>query len=91
MNKWLADFKFKITIGWELFAVSMLAGLGIALITVSYHAIKAALVNLLLCLEIILLFAKWTFTFSGHLPIVMLFVVGGIHFNGFPGCRLAPA
>jgi putative ABC transport system permease protein len=45
MNKWLADFKFKITIGWELFAVSMLAGLAIALITVSYHAIKAALVN----------------------------------------------
>jgi putative ABC transport system permease protein len=45
MSKWLADFMFKITIGWELFAISMLAGLCIALITVSYHAIKAALVN----------------------------------------------
>jgi putative ABC transport system permease protein len=45
MNKWLEDFKFKITMGWELFAISILAGLVVALLTVSYHAIKAALVN----------------------------------------------
>ena len=45
MNKWLATFKFAITIGWELFAISMLVGLLVALLTVSYHAIKAALVN----------------------------------------------
>jgi putative ABC transport system permease protein len=45
MDKWLADFQFKITLGWELFAVSILAGLAIALITVSYHAIKASLTN----------------------------------------------
>jgi putative ABC transport system permease protein len=45
MNKWLSDFKFKIEMGWELFAVSILVGLTVALITVSYHAIKAALVN----------------------------------------------
>jgi putative ABC transport system permease protein len=45
MNKWLSDFKFRITVSWELFAVSMLAGLGVALITVSYHAVRAALVN----------------------------------------------
>jgi len=45
MNKWLSDFQFKITIGWELFAASMLGGLSIAILTVSYHAIKAALVN----------------------------------------------
>ena len=42
---WLKSFKFKIALGWELFAVSMLAGLVVALLTVSYHAIKAALVN----------------------------------------------
>lgn len=41
----LADFQFKITVGWELFAVSVLAGLVLALVTVSYHAIKAALSN----------------------------------------------
>lgn len=42
---WLKDFQFKVTIGWELFALSMLAGLLVALITVSYHAIRAALIN----------------------------------------------
>lgn len=45
MSLWLDDFQFKISMGWELFAVSMLSGLTIAMITVSYHAIKAALVN----------------------------------------------
>jgi putative ABC transport system permease protein len=45
MNKWLADFKFKITLSWEIFAVSVLAGLLLALLTVSYHAIKASLTN----------------------------------------------
>jgi len=45
MQKWLADFEFSIEVGWELFAVSMVAGLVIALATVSYHAIKAALAN----------------------------------------------
>jgi putative ABC transport system permease protein len=45
MNKWLADFKFKIEMSWDLFAISILAGLGVALLTVSYHAIKAAMVN----------------------------------------------
>jgi putative ABC transport system permease protein len=45
MNRWLSSFKFAITIGWEIFAVSIIAGLAIALLTVSYHAIKAALIN----------------------------------------------
>ena len=45
MNKWLADFKFKIAIGWELFAWSMAAGLLVAMATVSYHALRAAMVN----------------------------------------------
>jgi len=45
MNRWLDLFKFAITIGWEIFAFSILAGLLIAMLTVSYHAIKAALIN----------------------------------------------
>ncbi len=45
MNKWLSDFQFKIGMGWQLFTVSALVGVGIALVTVSYHAIKAALIN----------------------------------------------
>lgn len=42
---YLKDFKFKVPVGWELFAISMAAGLLLALATVSYHAIKAALIN----------------------------------------------
>lgn len=45
MNKWLGSFKYAISMSWELFAVSMLTGLVLALLTVSYHAIKAALIN----------------------------------------------
>jgi len=42
---WLSDFKFAIEVGWELFAISMISGLFIALVTVSYHSIKAAWIN----------------------------------------------
>jgi putative ABC transport system permease protein len=46
MNEWwLNSFEFRITLGWELFAISMLAGLAVALLTVSYHALKAAFIN----------------------------------------------
>lgn len=45
MNKWLSTFKFSIEITWQVFAASMLAGLAIALVTVSYHALKAAMIN----------------------------------------------
>jgi putative ABC transport system permease protein len=45
MDKWLADFQFRITVGWEIFAVSILAGVVIAFVTVSYHGIKASLIN----------------------------------------------
>lgn len=45
MNKWLSDFQFKITMGWDLFMISVLVGLTIALLTVSYHTIKAAFIN----------------------------------------------
>lgn len=45
MSKWLASFKFSIAMSWELFAISILSGLMIALVTVSYHAFKTARVN----------------------------------------------
>lgn len=45
MNEWLMSFQFRITIGWELFAISMLAGLTIAMITVGYHSVRAAMIN----------------------------------------------
>ena len=45
MNKWLSNFKFSVEIGWELFALSMGAGVLISIATVSYHAIRTALLN----------------------------------------------
>jgi putative ABC transport system permease protein len=45
MNKWLSGFKFQQEIGWEVFAVSILAGLAVALATVSYHAVRVSLIN----------------------------------------------
>ncbi|HZY81314.1 MAG TPA: ABC transporter permease [Cyclobacteriaceae bacterium] len=45
MDLWLKGFEFRIPMGWELFALSMVAGLLVALTTVSYHAVRACLVN----------------------------------------------
>jgi putative ABC transport system permease protein len=45
MNKWLADFAYKINIEWWIFALAGFLAILIALLTVSYQAIKAALMN----------------------------------------------
>lgn len=45
MTRWLSSFKYAIAMSWELFAISMLLGLTLALLTVSYHAISASLIN----------------------------------------------
>ncbi|MBC7868043.1 MAG: FtsX-like permease family protein, partial [Gloeobacteraceae cyanobacterium ES-bin-316] len=45
MNKWLQDFAYRINIGWYVFAIAGFAALFIALLTVSFQAIKAALTN----------------------------------------------
>ncbi|AKD58632.1 macrolide ABC transporter permease [Spirosoma radiotolerans] len=45
MNQWLQSFAYKIDIEWWVFAVSGLLTLGIALLTVSFQSIKAALMN----------------------------------------------
>src|SRR5258708_38393243 len=45
MNNWLKDFPYRITISWWIFGIAILAALLIALLTVSFQAIKAALVN----------------------------------------------
>lgn len=43
--KWLEDFAYKTEMSWWLFALSGLAMLSLALITLSIHTIKAALAN----------------------------------------------
>jgi putative ABC transport system permease protein len=45
MNKWLQDFSYRVTIGWWVFVLAGFIALLIALLTVSSHAIKAALSN----------------------------------------------
>ncbi len=44
-NQWLSEFAYHIQVQWWVFVVAGLAALGIALATVSYQAIKAALAN----------------------------------------------
>ncbi len=45
MHTWLQDFAYRIDISWWIFAVAGLITLFIALITVSFQAIKAAIAN----------------------------------------------
>ncbi|MCW3092851.1 MAG: FtsX-like permease family protein [Ferruginibacter sp.] len=45
MNKWLQDFPYRVSISWWVFALAAAAALVIALLTVSFQAIKAALSN----------------------------------------------
>lgn len=45
MNIWLEDFSYRIQIGWEIMGFSVFLVISIAIITVSYQSIKAALAN----------------------------------------------
>ena len=45
MNKWLQDFAYRVNIEWWIFLVAGTLALFIALITVSFQAIKAAVAN----------------------------------------------
>lgn len=45
MNKWLSGFEYRIEMDWMLFVASTAIGTAIALVTVSYHALKAATTN----------------------------------------------
>jgi putative ABC transport system permease protein len=45
MTKWLQDFAYRISITWWMIAVAGFAAIIIALITISFQSIKAALMN----------------------------------------------
>jgi putative ABC transport system permease protein len=45
MNGWLKDFAYRIEIGWAVFVLAGVLAIVIAMLTVSYQGIKAALVN----------------------------------------------
>jgi putative ABC transport system permease protein len=45
MQGWLQDFAYQVSLGWEVFAVAGAVALLIAVLTVSFQAVKAALTN----------------------------------------------
>jgi putative ABC transport system permease protein len=45
MNKWLQDFAYRTSISWTVFVITALIAGGIALFTISFQSIKAALAN----------------------------------------------
>ncbi|HET6721264.1 MAG TPA: FtsX-like permease family protein, partial [Chitinophagaceae bacterium] len=45
MNKWLQDFAYRTNISWTVFVITALLAGGIALFTISFQSIKAALAN----------------------------------------------
>jgi len=51
MHKWLQDFAYRIPISWWIFALAAVAATIIAIVTVSFQAIKAAVSNPVLSLR----------------------------------------
>lgn len=45
MNKWLQNFAYQTNISWTVFVITAVIAFGIALFTISFQAIKAALTN----------------------------------------------
>jgi putative ABC transport system permease protein len=45
MHQWLQDFAYRTTISWWVFAIAMLAALGVTCIAVGFQTIKAAIAN----------------------------------------------
>jgi len=45
MNRWLQDFAYRVTISWWIFVISAMLAILIALLTISFQTIKAAIAN----------------------------------------------
>ncbi|RYF85461.1 MAG: FtsX-like permease family protein, partial [Chitinophagaceae bacterium] len=45
MNKWLQNFAYQTSIGWQVFAITTFIAMIIAFATISFQAIKAAIAN----------------------------------------------
>ena len=45
MNGWLENYRYRINVSWWIFGLTGLGALLLTLLMVSFHAIKAALVN----------------------------------------------
>ena len=45
MNKWLQNYAYRVEIHWWIFAIAAILSVLIAVLTISYQAIKAAIAN----------------------------------------------
>jgi len=45
MYKWLQDFEYRVSMGWWIFIISGIIAILIALFTISFQAIRAAISN----------------------------------------------
>lgn len=45
MHQWLAKYPYRVSIQWWIFLVTVIIAIGIAIITVSFHAVRAAMSN----------------------------------------------
>jgi putative ABC transport system permease protein len=51
MNSWLQEYPYRINISWWMFLLVSLIVILIALLTISFQSIKAALINPVKCLR----------------------------------------
>jgi putative ABC transport system permease protein len=45
MNKWLSDYAYRVNIGWSVFVISGLLAIVIAIVTISFQSMRAAIAN----------------------------------------------
>lgn len=45
MDRWLRDFEYRISIDWWVFGLAAFVAIGVALLTISFQSVKAALTN----------------------------------------------
>ncbi|MCG8372237.1 MAG: ABC transporter permease, partial [Balneolales bacterium] len=51
MNIWLQDHAYRISLGWEIYTISIVLSIVVTLATVSYHSVKASLANPVISLK----------------------------------------
>jgi putative ABC transport system permease protein len=45
MRGWLQDFAYRVSVSWWIYAIAGACAVGVALLTVSYQAFRAATAN----------------------------------------------
>ena len=45
MNRWLGNFAYHIDLNWWIFALAGISAIGIALLTISYQSMRAAMAD----------------------------------------------